>query len=112
VLRLPGRYRESPQSLGELLLSAPGGERVALRQVARVETGRGPEVISREDGQRRIVVQSNVRGRDLGSFAAEAQERIAAAIDLPPGYFIDWGGQFENQQRAMRRFFIVDPRRC
>jgi cobalt-zinc-cadmium resistance protein CzcA len=66
-------------------------------------------VVSREDGQQRIVVQCNVRGRDLGGFAAEAQERIAASLDLPPGYSTDWGGQFENQQRAMRRLSLVLP---
>jgi cobalt-zinc-cadmium resistance protein CzcA len=74
-----------------------------------VHTARGPEVVSREDGQQRIVVQCNVRGRDLGGFAAEAQERIAASLNLPPGYSTDWGGQFENQQRAMRRLSLVLP---
>jgi cobalt-zinc-cadmium resistance protein CzcA len=109
LVRLPDQYRRDPDSLGELLLSAPGGERVQLRQVARVVNARGPEMVSREDGQRRIVVQCNVRGRDLGSFATEAQERIARSIDLPPGYSVDWGGQFENQQRAMRRLMLVIP---
>jgi cobalt-zinc-cadmium resistance protein CzcA len=66
-------------------------------------------VVSREDGQRRIVVQCNVRGRDLGGFAAEAQQRIAASLNLPAGYSTDWGGQFENQQRAMRRLTLVLP---
>ena len=64
---------------------------------------RGPEVINHENGERRIVVQSNVRGRDLGSFVAEAQRRIDGRVPLPTGYYIDWGGQFENQERAMRR---------
>jgi cobalt-zinc-cadmium resistance protein CzcA len=109
LVRLPDRYRRNPESLGELLLAAPGGERVQLRQVAAVGTARGPEVVSREDGQRRIVVQCNVRGRDLGSFAAEAQRRVAALLDLPAGYYTDWGGQFENQQRAMRRLSLVVP---
>ena len=109
LVRLPDQYRRAPESLGDVLLSAPGGERVPLRQVADVRTARGPEVVSREDGQRRIVVQCNVRGRDLGSFAAEAQQRIAASLDLPPGYSTDWGGQFENQQRAMRRLSLVLP---
>jgi cobalt-zinc-cadmium resistance protein CzcA len=108
-VRLPDRYRSAPESLGQVLLSAPGGERVQLRQVANVHTARGPEVVSREDGQQRIVVQCNVRGRDLGGFAAEAQERIAASLNLPPGYSTDWGGQFENQQRAMRRLSLVLP---
>jgi cobalt-zinc-cadmium resistance protein CzcA len=109
VLRLPEEYRRDPASLSPLLLSAPGGERVQLGQVARIVAARGAEVVSRENGQRRIVVQSNVRGRDLGGFAAEAQRRIAAALDLPAGYTLDWGGQFENQRRAMRRLRVVVP---
>jgi len=109
VLRLPAGYRESPQKLQELLLSAPGGERVPLGLVSRVEVSRGPEVVSRENGQRRIVVQSNVRGRDLGSFVAEAEQRMERELNLPPGYTMDWGGQFENQERAMRRLLIVVP---
>lgn len=109
VLRLPERYRQDPESLGNLVLSAPGGERIRLAQVASVQVARGPEVISREDGQRRIVVQANVRGRDLGGFVAEAAGKIQAQLPLPPGYSIDWGGQFENQQRATRRLMIVLP---
>ena len=109
VLRLPEQYRRDPDALGDLLLSAPGGERVRLAQVAKLQLARGPEVVSRENGQRRIVVQANVRGRDLGSFVAEAQRRLDAALPLPPGYSIDWGGQFENQQRSMRRLMIVLP---
>ncbi|HWR52863.1 MAG TPA: CusA/CzcA family heavy metal efflux RND transporter [Bryobacteraceae bacterium] len=108
VLRLPERYRKDPASIENLSLSAPAGERVRLGQVARVRMARGPEVISREDGQRRIVVQSNVRGRDLGSFVAEAQHSLAS-LQLPPGYWLDWGGQFENQERATQRLLIVLP---
>src|SRR5579883_839640 len=109
VLRLPDQYRRDADAVRELLLSAPGGERVRLGQVARVSVARGPEVISRESGQRRIVVQCNVRGRDIGSFVAEAQQKIAAGMPLPPGYSTNWGGQFENQQRAMKRLVIVLP---
>ncbi len=109
VLRLPEEYRRDLDSIRGLLISAPGGEQVRLGQLARVELSRGPEVISREGGQRRIIVQANVRGRDLGGFASEAQERIAARLRLPPGYWIDWGGQFENQRRAMRRLMVVVP---
>ena len=109
VVRLPERYRADDQAIRELLLFAPGGERVPLGQVARVSLARGPEVISRENGQRRIVVQANVRGRDLGSFVAEAEARLNAELNLPPGYSVDWGGQFENQQRAMSRLAIVVP---
>jgi heavy metal efflux system protein len=109
VVRLPDRYRQDAASLSELVLSAPAGERVELGQVARVTVARGPEVISREDGRRRIVVQANVRGRDLGGFVAEARPKLEAALKLPAGYSIDWGGQFENQQRAMRRLLLVVP---
>jgi cobalt-zinc-cadmium resistance protein CzcA len=109
VVRLPARYRSDFPSIADIALQAPSGEWVQLREVASVTPERGPEVVSRENAQRRIVVQSNVRGRDLGSFAAEAQEKMAARLPLPPGYLIDWGGQFENQQRAMTRLSIVVP---
>jgi cobalt-zinc-cadmium resistance protein CzcA len=109
VLRLPDEYRKDPHALGELVLSAPAGERVELGQVANIQVARGPEVISREAGQRRIVVQANVRGRDLGSFVAEAQQRMDAAVPMPAGYSVVWGGQFENQKRATQRLMIVLP---
>ncbi len=109
VVRLPERFRRDPETLRDLLLSAPGGERVRLAQVADVDVTRGPEVVSREDGQRRIVVQCNVRGRDLGGFVKSAQERVNRELKLPPGYSADWGGQFENQQRATRRLMLVVP---
>ncbi len=109
VLRLPEAYRKDPHALGELVLSAPAGERVELGQVARIQVARGPEVISRESGERRIVVQANVRGRDLGSFVAEAQRRMGEAVTLPAGYSVTWGGQFENQQRATKRLAVVLP---
>jgi cobalt-zinc-cadmium resistance protein CzcA len=108
-VRLPERYRTDLQALGNLLLQAPGGERVRLREVADIRQVRGPEVVSRENAQRRIVVQANVRGRDLGSFVDEAQRKLNAGLTIPPGYFIDWGGQFENQERAMKRLAFVVP---
>jgi cobalt-zinc-cadmium resistance protein CzcA len=109
VLRLPERYRRDPAVIRDLLISAPGGERVRLAQVASVDVARGPEVISRENGQRRIVVQANVRGRDLGGFVGDAQARVNRDLKLPPGYTADWGGQFENQKRATRRLMLVVP---
>jgi cobalt-zinc-cadmium resistance protein CzcA len=109
VLHFPERYRSDIEAISSALLFAPGGERVMLGQVARVYVARGPEVVNRENAQRRVVVQANVRGRDLGSFVAEVQERVRREVELPPGYTIDWGGQFENQQRAMRRLAIVVP---
>ena len=109
VVRFPDALRSDAGAVAAILLTAPGGERVRLGQLATVTTVRGPEVINREDGERRLVVQTNVRGRDIGSFVAEAERRIAAAVALPTGYYLEWGGQFENQQRAMRRLAIVIP---
>jgi cobalt-zinc-cadmium resistance protein CzcA len=109
VMRLPEQYRRDPEAVRELLIPAPAGEKVRLGQVAMVESARGPEVISREGGQRRIVVQANVRGRDLGSFVEDAQAKVASSLQLPPGYSIEWGGQFENQERATKRLAIVLP---
>ena len=82
---------------------APSGERVPISRLATVEVVEGPSKIMREAGQRRLVVQCNVRGRDLGSFVAEAQRRVAEKVKLPTGrYHIEWGGQFENFERAER----------
>ncbi len=109
AVRLPESYRRDREALGGILLAAPAGEQVPLGRVAEIRRSSGPEVVHREDSQRRIVVQCNVRGRDVGSFVAEAQGRIQAAVDLPSGYYITWGGQFENQQRAMQRLMLVLP---
>jgi heavy metal efflux system protein len=109
ALRLPDRYRTDPDAMRRIVLRAPGGEQVALSQVARVEVNRGPELINREEGQRRIVVMSNVRSRDLGSFVAEVKAKIDREVAPPPGYFIEYGGQFENQQRATRRLVLIVP---
>lgn len=109
VIKLPEEYRRTPDALNQIRMRAPGGERVTLGQVAKISVGRGPEMVNRENGQRRIVVQSNVRGRDLGSFVAEAQRRVEAAMVVPAGYFVDWGGQFENQERANKRLALVLP---
>lgn len=109
ALRLPERYRTDPDAMRKIPLRAPGGEQVTLEQVARVEVRRGPELINREDGQRRIVIMSNVRGRDLGGFVAEVRSKIDRGVVLPTGYFIEYGGQFENQERAMRRLLLIVP---
>jgi heavy metal efflux system protein len=109
VLRLPERFRRDAESVRGLMLAAPGGERVTLGQVAHVGLRPGPELITRENGQRRTVVQTNVRGRDLGGFVTEAREKVQQSVQLPPGYSVVWGGQFENQDRAMRRLMIVLP---
>ncbi len=109
AVRLPAHYRNDLEAMGNLLLVSPARELVRLNQVARISVEDGPEIVSREAAQRRIIVQANVRGRDLGSFVKEAQQKINAQINLPPGYDIVWGGQFENQERATRRLMVVLP---
>ncbi len=108
-VRLPDSLRNDPDALKELILRAPGGELVRLDQVAQVRTVRGPEIISRENARRRVAVQTNVRGTDLGSFVRLAQEKVKSSLALPPGYEMEWGGQFENQSRANRRLTFVLP---
>lgn len=108
-VRYAERYRASVQDIARALVATPEGARVPLGQIARVEEVIGPKQISREANQRRIVVQANVEGRDLGGFVAEAQAAVARAVRLPPGYFVTWGGQFENQRRAMARLAIIVP---
>ncbi len=109
VLRLPAEARHDRNSLLRLRLRAPAGEIVELRQVADIRQANAPEIINRENSQRRLVVQCNVRGRDLGSFVREARQLIDGGVDLPAGYYFRWGGQFENQQRAMSRLMVVVP---
>ncbi len=109
MLRFPASYRADAERLRNLVLHAPGGEQVRLGQIATVERQQGPDIIQRENGQKRLVVQFNVRGRDLGSVVADAQARINQAVTLPTGYWLDYGGQFENQVRATRRLSIVLP---
>jgi cobalt-zinc-cadmium resistance protein CzcA len=110
VIRLPERWRADPTAIKAMLIAAPTGERVPLGRVARVQVVEGPSTITREWGQRRVVVTANVHSRDLGSFVAEARERVAAEVALPAGrYRIEWGGQFENYERARTRLMIVVP---
>jgi cobalt-zinc-cadmium resistance protein CzcA len=109
IVRLAQQYRGSPEAIGQLLITTPSGARLALSQVARVQIVEGPERINHENGQRTMIVQSNVRGRDLGGFAADVQSEVSRRVTLPEGYFITYGGQFENQQRAMRRLMVIVP---
>jgi cobalt-zinc-cadmium resistance protein CzcA len=90
-------------------LTSPAGAKIALAQVAKIQIAPGPERVSHENGERMVVVQSNVRGRDLGSFAAEVQREVGQRVVLPEGYFVTYSGQFENQQRAMRRLSLIVP---
>lgn len=110
VARLPEKYRASPEAIGTMLIATPAGERIPLSRLASVGIVEGPSTITREWGQRRITITSNVRGRDLGSFVAEARRKIADTVSLPSGrYRIEYGGQFENLQRATTRLLIVVP---
>ena len=108
IVKLPEAVRAHEEALGALVITAPGGEKVPLSRVARIARTQTPEAISHEGSQRRLVVQCNVRGRDIGSFVAEAQQRMAA-VQMPTGYYLRWGGQFENQSRAMARLALVIP---
>jgi cobalt-zinc-cadmium resistance protein CzcA len=109
VVRLPMSYRDDPRALEKILIPTASGQRLPLTRLARLEETTGPSTIQREWGQRRIVVQANIRGRDMASFVKEARERIGKEVQLPTGYTVEWGGQFENMQRAEKRLFIVVP---
>ncbi len=110
VVRLPESVRATGPDLAELLVASPLGYHVRLGEVARVVQVDAPAQINREDSRRRLLVECNVRGRDMGGFVAEAKEKLAQIErGLPVGYRLVWGGQFENQQRAMRRLTIVVP---
>ncbi len=108
-VRLAPEYRRDVEAIRNLLLLAPSGAWVRLGDVARVAIESGPPQIRRDDVQRRVVIQSNVFGRDMGGLVAELQQRIEREVDLPPGYSVVFGGQFENQQRAQARLMIVVP---
>ena len=109
VVRLPESYRDDPDAIGRLLVPTARGERLPLTRLARIERVEGPSTVQREWGVRRIIVQANVRGRDLGSFVAEAERRIDAEVELPPGYHVEFGGQYEHLIRASNRLMIVVP---
>lgn len=109
VVTLPGAFRNDAGAIGRINVRAPGGELVPLSALTEMVSTTGPEMIGHEDGQRRSLVLSNVRGRDLGSFVEEVRSRIAREVPLPQGVFLEWGGQYENQQRAMARLAIVVP---
>src|SRR5437867_3615623 len=109
VVRLAASFRSTPEAVEQTLIRTPAGGTVTLAQVARVRTVEGPEVINHEGGQRYVVVQSNVRGRDLGGFAADVKTAVRQRVTFPPGYYVTYGGQFENQSRATRRLGIIVP---
>ncbi len=109
VVRLAEKERNSILRIGNLLIPANDGATVPLNQVADLRVGEGPVQISRENGQRRMGVEINLENRDIGSFVAEAQQAVREKLRLPTGYALRWGGQFENQQAAMRRLMVITP---
>ena len=110
TVRLPERFEVRPEAVGRILVSVPSGERLPLARLAKIDVTQGPAKIMRQTGQRRIVVQCNVRGRDLGGFIADAQRQVAEHVQLPGGrYRLEWGGQFENLQRARLRLQLIVP---
>ena len=109
LLRFPETSRNSPKAIGNLLIETPSMAKVPLRLLADIHTSDGPVEISRELAQRQVVIQANVNGRDVVGFVNEVQAAIARDVELPAGYFVTYGGQFENQQRAAARLALVVP---
>jgi cobalt-zinc-cadmium resistance protein CzcA len=108
-IRLDQDYRNQVEKLGNVLISAPIGGRVPLGQLASFKLSSGDAVISRENALRRVVVMCNVTDRDIGSFVRDAQIAVGKQVKMPPGYFITWGGQFQNAQEASRRLAVAIP---
>lgn len=109
AVRLREEYRSDPAKLATVLVRAPDGQRIPLGRLATIREVSGPTTIQREWGKRRLVVQANVRDRDLGGFVQEVREKLGANVALPDGYYVRFGGQFENLERAQRRLMIVVP---
>jgi len=107
LIRLPQRYRSDENAVKELLVDAPNGERIPLSQLAEISRGEGPQTIFRENLMRRKIILCNLTNRDIGSFVNEARQKIDENVDLPPGYFVTFGGQFESQQRAMKHLTML-----
>ena len=109
VVRLPERFRNNIEAISNILITSKSGAQARLADVAKIAVLDGPAQISRELGKRRIVVGVNVKDRDLGSFVAELQQKIDAQIKLPEGYYLEWGGQFQNMERALGHLKIIIP---
>jgi cobalt-zinc-cadmium resistance protein CzcA len=109
VVRLPERLRDVVDDIRAITLTAPSGAQVRLDSLARIQVTEGPAQVSRETAKRRIVVGINVKDRDLGGFVAELRERIGAEVRLPEGYYLVWGGQFQNMERALGHLMVIVP---
>jgi cobalt-zinc-cadmium resistance protein CzcA len=109
TVRLPPSTRDDPSSISRMMIPLKDGSLIPLSAVAEVGMGTGRAAITRENGQRYVGVRMNVRNRDLGSFVAEARQKVSAEVKMPSGYQMAWGGEFENQERAMQRLSLVIP---
>lgn len=109
VVRYAEADRSTPRAIGRIILESESGARVPLESISDIQEIVGPRQITRENGERFITVQLNVRGRDIGSYVADAQGEVAKELELPPGYRVEWSGQFELQQEANQRFAVVIP---
>jgi cobalt-zinc-cadmium resistance protein CzcA len=109
MVRFPDDRRADVETIAALWVTAPDGSRIPLRELADIGIMEGPAQISREHASRRIVIEANVVGRDLVGAVEEAQTAVSRQVQLPPGYYMTWGGQFENQQKAMARLAVVVP---
>ncbi len=110
IVRLPEKFRSSSEVIGAIEINTPSGQRIPLERLATITVVEGPSTITREWGYRRITISCNIRGRDIGSFVDEAQERMGNEVQLPGGrYHVEWGGQFENLVSARQRLMIVVP---
>lgn len=109
VVRFPEALRDSAHDIAGILINAPNGAQLPLGSLAKIELKEGASQIKREDGKRRLVVGVNVRDRDLGGFVAELQGTVQSKVKLAPGYYYEWGGQFENMERARRHLMIIVP---
>jgi heavy metal efflux system protein len=108
-VRLDDQYRADVPAIGRIQVMAAGGSRVPLERLAKISVVEGPSTIHREWAKRRVVVQANVRGRDVGGYVAEVRRKIDQTVELPPGYYVRFGGQFEHLERAQRRLMLVVP---
>ncbi|MGE5471855.1 MAG: efflux RND transporter permease subunit [Bacteroidota bacterium] len=109
VVRLPESFRDNVEAISNVLITSRNGAQVRLTDVAKISVMDGPAQISRELGKRRIVVGVNVKDRDLGSFVAELQRKVEHQLKLPEGYYLEWGGQFQNMERALGHLMVIIP---
>ena len=109
IVRLPERFRNDVEAIRDLIISAPKGAQVNMQSIANIQVVDGPAQISRETARRRIVVGVNVKDRDLGGFVAELRQKVEQRVRLPEGYSLEWGGQFQNMERALSHLAVIVP---